>query len=373
MSDELLVAVIVAVRLGVPLLIPLFPLPAILVCLVVDAGDQTVLQNHTDLSLDGYQGYDKALDIYYLSIAYASTIRNWTDGFAQRVMAFLWYYRLVGVVAFELTDLRWLLMVFPNTFEYVFIAYEAVRLRRDPTQLTHRQVIGLTAFIWIFVKLPQEWWIHVAQLDFTDFMKEDVFGVTVTTSWSDAIGENLWFLGLVAAAAVLLVVGWRALRRRLPEAAWPTTVAVDRHLPPVGELVPGRVPLWSARTAERSALVALICVIFASVLPNVDRGPLQTAVGVTALVLANAAVCLWLAGRGVHWRSTLTQFLGMVAVNTAVLAAFGLVGRSSTEEVDGWSLVFFGLLISLLVTLFDRYHDVRSARERLDLGDELLA
>ena len=41
MSDELIVAVIVAVRLGVPLLIPLFPLPAILVCLVVDAGDQT--------------------------------------------------------------------------------------------------------------------------------------------------------------------------------------------------------------------------------------------------------------------------------------------------------------------------------------------
>ena len=373
MSDELLVALVVFVRLGVPLLIPLFPLPAILACLVVDAGDQTLLQNHTDLSLDGYQGYDKALDIYYLSIAYASTIRNWTDGFAQRVMAFLWYYRLVGVVAFELTDLRWLLMVFPNTFEYVFIAYEAVRLRRDPTQLTHRQVIGLTAFVWIVIKLPQEWWIHVAQLDFTDFMKEDVFGVPVTTSWADALGENLWFLGVLALAAVLLVLGWRALRRRLPEPAWPTTVAVDRHLPPFGALEPASVPVWSLRTAERTALVALICVIFASVLPNVDRGPLQTAFGVTALVLANAAVCLWLAGRGVRWPSTLTQFLGMAAVNAAVLAVFGIVGRSGAERLDGWALVFFGFLISLQVTLFDRYHDLRSARMGADVGDQLLA
>ena len=38
-------------------------------------------------------------------------------------------------------------------------------------------MIGIAAFIWIFIKLPQEWWIHVAQNDFTDFMKETVFGV----------------------------------------------------------------------------------------------------------------------------------------------------------------------------------------------------
>ena len=35
---------------------------------------------------------------------------HWTDDRAQRVAAFLWYYRLVGVVAFELTGQRWLLM-----------------------------------------------------------------------------------------------------------------------------------------------------------------------------------------------------------------------------------------------------------------------
>ena len=33
-------------------------------------------------------------------------------------------------------------------------------------------VIISTALIWVFIKLPQEWWIHIAQLDMTDFIKE---------------------------------------------------------------------------------------------------------------------------------------------------------------------------------------------------------
>ena len=50
---------------------------------------------------------------------------------AFRIGRFLYFYRLVGVVAFELTG-RGLLLFFPNTFEYFFIAYEAVRTRWDP-------------------------------------------------------------------------------------------------------------------------------------------------------------------------------------------------------------------------------------------------
>ena len=48
--------------------------------------------------LDIYQNYDKALDIYYLVIAYCATMRNWRDPFAFRVGQFLWYCRLVGVL-----------------------------------------------------------------------------------------------------------------------------------------------------------------------------------------------------------------------------------------------------------------------------------
>lgn len=363
MSDALIVFLIVAVRLTLPLLIPIFPLPTVVALLVIDAADQSILQKNTDLPLDNYQGYDKALDIWYLSVAYLATIRTWTDDRAQHVAAFLWYYRLVGVVAFELLGYRWLLMVFPNTFEYFFIAYEAIRLRWNPGRLSRRQIIGLAAFIWIFIKLPQEWWIHVAQLDFTDFMKEDVFGVSVDTSWGEAIGQNLWFVGLLGVVAVAAVVVWRSQRDKVPAADWSLTVRVADHLAEVPSDSPAlhdRVLSW--RTGEKVALIGLICVIFASVLPDIDRGPLQTAFGVGLLIVANAAVSHWLGGRGVQWRSTGTQFLGMLVVNAGLIWVFAVVGRTPSEDLNGAAVVFFGLVISLLVTLYDRFSTERAAR-----------
>ncbi len=366
MNDEVIVFLIVAVRLLLPLLIPVFPLPTILSLLVIDAADQSILQKNTDLSLDNYQGYDKALDIWYLSVAYLATIRTWTDDRAQHVAAFLWYYRLVGVVAFELLGYRWLLMVFPNTFEYFFIAYEAIRLKWDPSRLSRRGLIGLAAFIWIFIKLPQEWWIHVAQLDFTDFMKEDVFGVPVDTSWGEAIGQNLWFVGLLVAVVILAVLVWRTQRDRVPDPDWRLTVRVADHLRPVPPDTPGvRDGVFSLPTGEKVALIGLICVIFASVLPDIDRGPLQTAFGVGLLVVANATVSHWLTGRGIRWRTTGMQFLSMLAVNAGLLWVFGILGRAPGEDVNAGTLVFFTLIISLLVTLYDRFEAEREARASL--------
>ena len=60
-----------------PLFIPRFPLPAILAALVLDGVDQSIFQTF-GYDPPGYQGYDKAMDVFYLSIAYLSTLRNWT-------------------------------------------------------------------------------------------------------------------------------------------------------------------------------------------------------------------------------------------------------------------------------------------------------
>ena len=122
------------------------------------------------------------------------------------ISRFLYYYRLVGVVAFELTQIRALLLVFPNTFEYFFDAYEAIRIRWNPWRMSWRLLIGIAAFIWIFIKLPQEWWIHVAQLDATDLIKEKVFGVPTTASWGEAFAANPIVLVIVGVALIVAVV-----------------------------------------------------------------------------------------------------------------------------------------------------------------------
>src|SRR5690625_3752604 len=99
---------IVSTRLAIPLFIPRYPLPAIIVALVLDGIDGGILAHFSTMSVDSYQSFDKALDIYYLTIAYLSTLRNWTQLDAVNVGRFLLYFRLVGVLLFETTDERWM-------------------------------------------------------------------------------------------------------------------------------------------------------------------------------------------------------------------------------------------------------------------------
>jgi len=205
-TDYLVFLIVVGLRFLLPLFIPYYPLPAIIACLLLDGVDQTIFQVFTHLPLDGYQSYDKALDIYYLTVAYIATLRNWTNLLAFRISRFLLYYRLVGVVLFELTQLRALLLIFPNTFEYFFIWYETVRLWWDPKKLSRRAVIIAAAAIWIVIKLPQEYWIHIAQRDVTDTIKA-LLGGTEESAWGPLIAANLLPILLVVAVLVRLVPG----------------------------------------------------------------------------------------------------------------------------------------------------------------------
>lgn len=186
---------VVMARFFIPLSIPKYPLPGIIVSLLLDAVDQTIFQLFTNLPLEGYQGYDKALDIYYLAITYLSTMRNWSNLFAFEVNRFLFYYRLVGVALFELTQLRALLLIFPNTFEYFFIFYEAVRMKWNPRVLTKEKILISVAIIWIFVKLPHEYWIHVAEMDTTDWVRANPSNILILIVWvAIMIGIAWWLL-----------------------------------------------------------------------------------------------------------------------------------------------------------------------------------
>jgi hypothetical protein len=347
-SDLLVFWVVVAGRLLLPLLIPYFPLPAILACLVLDAVDQTLYQTFTDLDLTGYQGYDKALDIYYLTIAYLSTLRNWTNRDAFQVAWFLFYYRLAGVVLFELLHWRALLLVFPNTFEYFFIVYEAIRLRWDPTRLSRRNVVLLAAAIWVCIKLPQEYWIHIAKLDMTDM-----------------ISAHPWIGVLGAVILVTLVV---VVRRRvvpgLPQADYTLRIPAD---PLPAEIDDSRkLDAWIAQhrrvfdrtTLEKAVLVGFVCVIFAQILPDVDSTTAQILVGTAILIVIDSLLGLWTARRS-RVRSLLTSFLWLALANGAVV----FLGQAlSGDEVPLGNTLFFVSLLTLIVTLYDHFEPVHGVR-----------
>jgi hypothetical protein len=341
-DDAAVVVVIVGARLLVPLLIPRFPL-VILVAFLLDAVDNGLLSSltHVDLSPDGpYQSWDKALDIYYLSIAYLSTMRNWTSLPAFRIGQFLFYYRLVGNVLFELLQSRAMLLVFPNTFEFFFIAYEAIRLRYDTTRVAARAWLLLAAGLWVFVKLPQEYWIHIAKLDFTD-----------------TVADHPWF-GIACAIAVLVALAavWFLVRPRLAPPSHDWRLRAD----------PLPVSLRQARRrarledlGEQVVLLTLLCIVFAEILPGIDATPVQVTVGIVAIVGANAAISI--AG-GRHGRTPAgALFATLVACNLALVLAASLLlsGRADFQLGAG---CFFALLITLIIWLYNAYKPVHDAR-----------
>jgi hypothetical protein len=360
-DDSAIIVAIVAARLLIPLLIPRFPL-VIIAALVLDGIDNSLLAQFTDLDLtaDGpYQSWDKALDIYYLAIAYLATMRNWTSDAAFRICQFLFYYRLVGVVLFELLDSRSMLLIFPNTFEYFFIAYELIRLRFDPTRVSARFWLVAAVVLWVFVKLPQEYWIHIAQRDMTHTIVENPI-----------VGVALALVAVAALALLLFVVrptlgapawGWRFAADPLP------TSPGDAHRRHAERLRRGRV-VWG-EVLEKAVLLALLCIIFASILPNVGASPLQVTIGIALIVAANAAISMGFVLRThVGLASATARFGALVGINLVLVFVANLV-LADDDDFQFGSGLFFAFLITLIIWLYDVYKPAYDARfERSPLG-----
>ena len=377
-SDLAVLALVVGARFLVPLLIPWYPLPGVLAALVLDAVDQSLFQGLTHLPLEGYQAYDKALDVYYQSIAYLATLRNWENAFAFRLGRALFYLRLVGVGLFEWLDWRLILFLLPNTFEYYFIWYELLRLRRDPRRLTPTTIVSAAAAIWIVIKLPQEYWLHIARLDLTDVLKTALFGASPQTPWGHIFRAAPWlFVGVAAlGVGVLVALVWLAERAH-PAAHDPSapTASGDatRRAPWLDDAPPSRAALraaraaWAARIldrdlAEKLLLAGLLTAIFAQMLPGTRPATPLVVLGAVVVVTLTTALTHALARRGVRWSNALGQFLVMLGANfTAVFLYRALPG---TRDLDEAAVLFFVLLLSVIVTLFDRFQIIQQARRK---------
>ena len=377
-TEWIVVVLVVGGRLVLPLLIPYYPVPALLACMILDSADQSIFQKFPSIPLEGYQSYDKALDIYYLSIAYLSTLRNWTNQTAFRMSQFLYYYRMVGVIAFELTQVRAILFIFPNTFEYFFLFVEAVRLGWDTKRMGRWTVILAAAGIWIFIKLPQEWWIHIAQLDMTDFIKETLFGVDKTAGWGEALANRPWVaVAIVAFFAVLAAIVYWIVTRKAPKFDHGPRIPAD-PLPPElhgaepFRLVHAQSKFFGWALYEKMALTAIVCVIFGSMLSGGSAHPMRIAIGVSIFTVINAAVSHVMARRGRSWKLLAGELVAMLVVNTAIIFILEAVDRFlgvRDARVPLGMTLFFSYLLTLVIVLYDRYRVVYKAR-RLHRADE---
>ncbi len=123
MTAEALLIVLVRIAGSLPVLRWAFA--GAVIAILVDLSD-LFIRDFVDLGgIPRYQTFDKWLDQVYL-LTFLVVALRW-EGVPRTIAIALYVYRLPGFLLFELTGERWLLMAFPNVFEFWFLAVAAQR------------------------------------------------------------------------------------------------------------------------------------------------------------------------------------------------------------------------------------------------------
>ena len=153
------VAIVIVIRLTVPLAVLRWPFQGALAAIAADGIDIIIFQL-TDFPGVGYHRADKALDLYYMAL-FAWVAQGWEPD-ARIVANALFGFRIAGVAAYELTDVRVLLFFFPNTFEFFYLLVAGLREFRPSYEMTLGRSIAWAAVLTL-PKLLQEYALHYAQ------------------------------------------------------------------------------------------------------------------------------------------------------------------------------------------------------------------
>jgi hypothetical protein len=172
-------AIVITVRLLVPLLILRRRLAGALLSIVADAGD-IVIFNIWGRPPWPYHQMDKILDLYYLGIE-AWVAWRWAV-IERRTAILLFGYRLIGVAVFEATGWRATLIVFPNLFELWFLFVLFRDRFRPHYRFTVARAVGWSLVL-LVPKLFQEYALHVAQ-----WLDQWVLSDVVHTWWRRLTG-----------------------------------------------------------------------------------------------------------------------------------------------------------------------------------------
>jgi len=166
---------------------------------------------------------------------------------------------------------------------------------------------------------------------------------------------------------VLLVLARWVVVHRLPPADHPFTLDADQHQPMVegAEIDRQRRRIAerfiSLELLEKVVLVGLVSLIFSRMLPGGDPAGLAILVGMAVVVVVNTAISSILIRRGERPHGAIEQFVVMLVINIVIV----LVGAAITETLRGVQLehaAVYVLLLSVIVTAYDRYRPLYKAR-----------
>jgi hypothetical protein len=175
---------------------------------------------------------------------------------------------------------------------------------------------------------------------------------------------------LAVAIVAILVSAWWIITRHCPPADRGFSFVVndpfgDARFRQMESAVQSR-KIFDLALLEKIVLVGLVCFIFSKILPDVDATGLQIGIAVGILITLNTVVSEWLARRGLDWQSIGIEFVAMAVVNAGLAFAMWLILPTTDGSVHLGNTLFFLLLITLLITLYDRYQPYYLIRRALD-------
>lgn len=138
-----------------------WPLAGGLLAIFVDLTDLFWMDVLDLGGIPDYQLFDKVADQVYLLIFLIVALR-WS-GPERAISVVLYAFRMIGFLAFELTDARGVLLLFPNVFEFWFLFIAAWHHVRPGMEWSRLQLAAVLVPL-IGAKEVQEWMLHWARL-----------------------------------------------------------------------------------------------------------------------------------------------------------------------------------------------------------------
>lgn len=171
---ELGVPVVILLRLIVPLSIFRYHFWGTVASVILDGIDVVIADalgatRGLDYGIGSYVRGDKLFDMYYLSIAFYTSLK-WGNALAKGTSIFLYVYRAVGVLLFEITQTRLILFIFPNLFENWFLFWAARNSYFPNFKLTAKKLIMILLILSV-PKLSQEYLLHFMEAHPWDWIK----------------------------------------------------------------------------------------------------------------------------------------------------------------------------------------------------------
>lgn len=110
----------------------------------------------------------------------------------------------------------------------------------------------------------------------------------------------------------------------------------------------------------------MLVIIFAQILPGIRSSDLELALAMVVVIIVNTVVSETIVRRGFAWPYALRQGLVMLAVNLPVMLIVSFLRYGSIPLLALNNILVFILLLSLLITLYDRYRPIYLVRFSAD-------